>query len=267
MTSDAELQRIVEQHVQRVLDEYDYHRLWLRERLGDVSSSRDPFLRSAEMIRAIRKFGVRLRNGIRRQISENTRALENLAVREIGGEFGTSRKVLKTAVSRRAGRLLIDATVARLVSAIVVDLQRRAVIAAHRTPNDVARLLAGRLGSRTAFFERQTALVARVESFRAYNESVVDTSVAVKRSGGPELVKRISEVIDARNHPFSRAANGAVVPVDQPFRILAADVAQAASAMRKSATGVFWPLNNGYYEGHTLPAHYNDRGRVLIETT
>lgn len=264
MISDAELRRIVERHVRLTIDEYDLQRLRLRERLADISTA-NPALRNAETVKIIRKFGRDLRSGLLRLVSENTRELETHAVREISSEFGISRLVLRNAVSQRSGRLILDDTIRRMVSTLVVDFQRRAMHLARRTPNVVAHVVAARQRSRAAFFERQVALVARVESFRAYNESVVDSAVAVKSAGGPRIRKRISEIRDRNNHPFSRAADGATAPVDRPFRVSAADVAQAASAMGRSANGVFWVLNKGYYEGHTLPAHFNDRGRVILE--
>lgn len=266
MTPNDQLRRVAEQHVQRLMDVYDLERLRLYERLGDIVSG-NPFVRLTETVREIRNFGRRLRRTLRRQISENSREMESLAVRDLFEDFQTPRQIARQAANRRGGRLVLDATVDSVVSRTVADLQRRAVLAMRRAPNVVARILAGRRRSRTEFFGRQVALVARVESFRAYNETVVDGARADQATGRRKFRKRISEVRDRRNHPFSRAANGVTAPVNQPFKVPQIAVRNAASAMGKSASGIFWPVDRGNYVGYSLPAHYNDRGRVIIEST
>lgn len=85
--------------------------------------------------------------------------------------------------------------------------------------------------------------------------------VAVGSKGSWKLV--IVEVIDARNHPFSRAAHMVKATPKGLFKVPVGDVRKAAAGMGLKATGILWPVKDGHYVGRSLPAHYNDRGIIV----
>lgn len=119
--------------------------------------------------------------------------------------------------------------------------------------------LAKRVAEATALPLPRAALVARMETNRAYNE-VASQAVAELGDG---WTRRIVEVVDAKNHPFSRAADGKMAPPGRAFRVPVSDVSDAARAMGRPVGTVLWPQVGGDYVGTALPAHYGERGRVV----
>lgn len=104
-------------------------------------------------------------------------------------------------------------------------------------------------------------------SFNTQHLEAFDEAAKVLDDDAPaddpdRLVQRIHEYIDARNHPFSRAADGIMAPPDEPFRVPVAAVAAAAAAMGKKVSGITWPLVGEHYEGMHHPAHFWGRGRA-----
>jgi hypothetical protein len=110
-------------------------------------------------------------------------------------------------------------------------------------------------------------LIARMEINKAYNDghqaALEEAAAVLDDPGTPDpLMRRIDEYIDARNHPFSRVANGLVTAIDKPFLVPVSEVARVADAMKKSAGGVLWPDDGGFYIVQGLPAHFGDRARL-----
>ena len=82
-----------------------------------------------------------------------------------------------------------------------------------------------------------------------------------------EFMKRDVEIDDIKtNHPISRVLNGQTVKIQAPFRAKVSDVEREAALMGRStgASGVLWSLQSDSWVGLTLPAHYNERGRVQM---
>ena len=115
------------------------------------------------------------------------------------------------------------------------------------------------LSALTSVSKARGDLIVRMEMARAYS---VAAETAAEESPGT-WDKMIVEVIDSRNHPFSRAANGTKALPGERFKVSASDVRAAARAMGRRVGTVLWPESGGFYRGSHLPAHYNDRGRVI----
>ena len=82
-----------------------------------------------------------------------------------------------------------------------------------------------------------------------------------------EFMKRDVEIDDVKtNHPISRVLNGQTVKIQAPFRAKVSDVEREAALMGRStgASGVLWSLQSDSWVGLTLPAHYNERGRIQM---
>lgn len=108
---------------------------------------------------------------------------------------------------------------------------------------------------------------AAVAYHAAAQTSMEVAAVSVPASTGAiEFVKRDVEIIDAKNHPISRVLNGQTVPIQAPFVARFADVEREAAAMGRStaAGAVLWSRKSDAWVGLTLPAHYNERGRVQM---
>lgn len=89
-------------------------------------------------------------------------------------------------------------------------------------------------------------------------------------------MKQADESIDRRNHAISRAVNGMVVPLDEPWRIPKSKVDAALAeinAQRKPTksgkkrkplrlSGITVPLVGSEYVG-TYPFHFSERGRQV----
>jgi hypothetical protein len=105
-----------------------------------------------------------------------------------------------------------------------------------------------------------------METSRAYNdahlEGILELDQSDPRPDDP-LLKKIDEFFDQRNHPFSRAANERVALPQDPFVVPVAEVDAAARAMRRPSSGVLWARVDGNYVGQNLPAHFNERGRII----
>lgn len=166
------------------------------------------------------------------------------------------------------GLLLHRYSLTRYSAQVIEAIQRQIVagVAAGLDQAEIARRVAAAAGSVVANHRGRAELIVRMELGRAYNDSYLESLrelEALDPNPDDPLLKRIDEYIDARNHPFSRVANQMSVPLDAPFRVPVSRVQDAASQMRRSAGGVLWPVVGNAYEGHNLPAHYNDRGRIV----
>lgn len=130
-------------------------------------------------------------------------------------------------------------------------------------PVKVARQLAGKesqFAGRFAHIEN----ILRTETSTVYNRQSLAGIQAANEQYDLGLNKKIVETIDAkRNHPISMVLNGQVQRVDRKFKASVSKVQAAAAKIKKSVGGTFWKVEDGFYTGMVLPAHYRERGIVV----
>lgn len=115
--------------------------------------------------------------------------------------------------------------------------------------------------------------IIRTESATVYNAQTMEgLHYAVKERNIPLRVKISEHKDDKRNHPISQVIDRQVREVGESFQAKIADVQRVANSLAaaqggrkrsKNVTGVFWPKVGEYYVGGNLPAHYNERGRIV----
>lgn len=139
-------------------------------------------------------------------------------------------------------------------------------------PRTIAKDLAGHdSGLFTGMYGRLQTIV-RTESATVYNEQIME-SIKYSVKQGAELRMKISEhPDDSRNHPISQVINNQVREVGETFRAKVSEVKATAARLASSSgrkvskslgRSVFWPVVGDYYVGRNLPAHYNERGRLV----
>lgn len=126
------------------------------------------------------------------------------------------------------------------------------------------------------------------KAYRSRLETISRTTTAGARSAGTQeahaalnkrdpgsvkfemIVESIRKTPDTNNHYFSFAAHGVVRRLSEPFRVSVGDVEAAKDELRTLKSwktlkggGIFWAILNGFYQGASLPAHYNDRGTII----
>ena len=120
-----------------------------------------------------------------------------------------------------------------------------------------------------AALDHRAELIARMESNAAYGNmhaaALEEASAVLDEPGRADpLLRQMSEFIDARNSPASRAADGIVAALTEPFRVPVAEVVRWERLMKKRA-GITkqTPVVGGYYEVHRYPFHFGERGRQI----
>lgn len=213
----------------------------------------------------------RLRSDLAAVLIPATEEARSLALVHFAALLGLSPLPFLTVVGDSALSLELDAFVAQLGALLSALVQRGA---SQGWPLIVIlRNMAGPEGSGVAANRARLAQLAHLQRVAAYSDAVRRAARATneteqataQRSGAtpaPRVKIQIVEVLDSRNHPFSRVANGMVADIDDDFRVPVADVAAMARAMGKRPGAVFWRTFRGAYVGRTLPAHYGDRGRL-----
>lgn len=133
-------------------------------------------------------------------------------------------------------------------------------VAANQSVGSLSRRVSKALGTKRA----QGALIVRMELSRAYNDAE-EIGIREAAEEVPGLLKRIDEFRDHRNHPFSVAANGLTAKPGHLFRVPVAAVRAAAAQIGKPAAlkAVLWEQRGGDFVGQNLPAHFNERGRIV----
>jgi hypothetical protein len=125
--------------------------------------------------------------------------------------------------------------------------------------------------------EHRAELIARMEGNRLYNDmhmASLEEAAAVLDEPGTDdpLLRQMSEFMDFRNSPASRAADGIVAALAEPFRIPVADVREWERRLkrkagivgdRKDGGGTQVPIVGGYYELARYPLHFGERGRQI----
>lgn len=120
-----------------------------------------------------------------------------------------------------------------------------------------------------AALDHRAELIARMESNAAYGNmhaaALEEASAELDEPGRTDpLLRQMSEFFDARNSPASRAADGIVAALTQPFRVPVAEVERWVKMMKRKA-GITrqTPIVGGYYECWRFPLHFGDRGRQI----
>lgn len=163
----------------------------------------------------------------------------------------------------------------------VADAIQRELVAGFAKGSTYRELRKRLTGAALVPSEARGALVVRMESNAAYNrahQATLEETAAVTdwADTSDPLMKQADESIDRRNHPLSRAVNGMVVAIDEPWRVpksLVLAALKQIEATRKPTksgkkrkpmklSGILWPLVGSNYVG-TYPAHYNERGRQV----
>lgn len=242
------------------VEAFDDLRLFLFARILAARSPRRA-VRIREVFAAVQAYVDRAVRRLDRELHARAQVAARMAARDVVAQLGVPR--------RRALRRAADAVVAqarhrpfvrRLLMEIQADLQRFAGATMDR--QRLARLLAGGGLSRLRRMVHRVRLMSRMTAIQAYNDAVLAAAESVQ---GARIVKRIDEILDARNHPFSRAADGITAPLGRPFRVPVARVRAEAVALRRGAGGVLWRRDRGAFVGQSLPAHFNDRGRIVLQ--
>ena len=168
--------------------------------------------------------------------------------------------------------LLVHTYSTQLYSASVMDaIQRDLALGLMRGDTRakvVARIVKSGAGT-MAEKEHRAELIARMETNRAYGEmhhaSNEEAAAELDEPGRTDpLIRQMDEYFDYRNSPFSRACNGIVAALDQPWRVPVAEVQKWEKALKRRAGIVKQVLNvGGYYEVHRYPAHFSERGRSV----
>lgn len=128
------------------------------------------------------------------------------------------------------------------------------------------RKLAAQLTKPGGPFEghRHMETILRTETSTVYNQQTETGLQAVNDKYDLGLNRRIFETLDnERNHPISQVLNGQVAAPGQKFKASVSEVRAKAAKLKRRSGGIFWPQQGGYYIGTSLPAHYNERGRVV----
>lgn len=242
---------------------FDNARLRLFQDLATVSSGSMP-VRMARFNTALRNWGNTLKRNLKAHFRANEREMHRLATRHFAELFGPD--VPRGTLGRQRALRMADAVVDKLVAEMMIRMSRMLVTKVQQPSGRTARELAGPAKFSTVnSYKHRARLSARMEMLRAYNEAQVALAQDFPALRGQVFQKRIVELFDDRNHPFSRAANGTVSGIGEPFKVPVKEVRRAASALNKSAAGVFWSVQDNHYVGMSLPAHYNDRGRIVVE--
>lgn len=148
-------------------------------------------------------------------------------------------------------------------------LGRHAVVAAvqHESRAVMVRRLMGQVKAKAPRIAASIDVDASLTYHAAAQTSMeVAATARQPQTVRVEFLKRDVEIIDAKNHPISRVLNGQTVSIEAPFRAKVSDVEREAGQLGRStgASGVLWSLQSDSWVGLTLPAHYNERGRVQM---
>lgn len=126
-------------------------------------------------------------------------------------------------------------------------------------------------GSKLSVFTRnefRLNLLGRMERNRIYNSAMERILLAANDTlGAPgdddPLMKMAEEVIDSRNHAFSRVLHGRLAPVGGEWEVPIHMVAKQATLMRSGMKGILWRTEGKHFVGGAYPAHFGERGRQV----
>lgn len=165
------------------------------------------------------------------------------------------------------GLLLHRYSTQRYTAAIMEAVQRDMAVGIFRGQSVIQ--VAARIASTVNGTAWRGELIARMETNAAYNSfHQQHLEIAASELDDPEhpedrFMRQMSEFIDHRNNPFSRAADGVVAHLSQPWMVSVAKAEEAARTMKLPLSGILWPREGAYYVGSSYPAHFTDRGRMI----
>lgn len=276
-----ELEQLQSDEIRRVLEAYEDARRSLRGRLADIDPVETPA--TAQRLRVTlvqveegvallqRAMGQALQGAelrTHRQAVKHLLGLIKAAEPEFRDMGGLLEVDLVERLSRQRGLALHKYSVQRYGAQVVEAIQRELVagVAQGMTQAELAARVAAAGGSVLSGFKGRAELIARMETARAYNdgylESIKEMDARDPRDLDP-MLKKIDEFFDARNHPFSRAAHGVTARPSDNLKVPTEAVAIAGAELKKGTGGVLWPKVGPYFMGQNLPAHFNDRGRII----
>jgi len=242
----------------RMLAVLQAERMRLREALEAIPSGQPPYVRLRSRIRAIDAFARRVTSRLISRLEAEARDIRRQALTHLESLTPVARKAAENALSAQEKLRLYEYPLRKFAADMRDRLVRQAALGHTDAGLAGARSHLARMGNRLE-------LITRTESARIYNDAQVAAGEHASTERGERVYKRIVEVFDARNHPFSRAAAGLSVPVTDEFRVSASEVEKWGTVLRKSTGGIFWRLSGGFYVGRSLPAHWNDRGFIVVE--
>lgn len=177
-------------------------------------------------------------------------------------------------LSRPNGLALHDASLDRYSRNLVDAIQQKLVQAAtnkltlYQTIQNIAGLNNSAMSD--ARWAARAETIARVEWMRAYNdkhlESIAEMDALTALPGDTDpLLKRIIEVRDVRSVPVSFALHNQTRRPNEPFFVTAAAIIAEGARLKRGRGlhGLLWPAVGDGFQGMNLPAHYNDRGRII----
>lgn len=276
-----ELAALEQSHVAAVLAAYEDARRALHERLRVLTPGATPetehrlrvMLAQAEhgVVELKQRLGVVLAGA---EATSHRKAMRHLLklVKTAEPTFTDSGGLVELAIvkrlAERQGLALHSFSVDRYGAQVVDAIQRELVsgVVQGMTTAELADRVAAAGGSVLSGLRGRAELIARMETSRAYNdahlESIRELDTQDPRPDDP-LLKKLDEFIDHRNHPFSRAAHERTARPLDPFVVPVAEVQAEAKAMRRPPGGILWQRVGGDYVGQNLPAHFNERGRII----
>jgi hypothetical protein len=263
---------------------FDDARRELREQLEAMApagreafTGRQAMLMLAQLEGGVAQLQVRLTGELDRSlVGQQHRALDDLLkVLSVGDRLDAtlgSRIEIQAlaALAQPGGLLLHRASLRRYGAGLIEETQRQLAVGLARgqTWRQITDRLAGPQGV-LAEQRARAALIVQMEMARAYNAShqtsLVQAAAVLDAPGiADPLLAKATEYFDNRNHPFSRALDGRLRPVDGVWEVPLADVRLWADRLKKKAGGgILWAQQGGKYVGNTYPAHYGDRGRQV----
>lgn len=242
---------------ERFVGAFQAERRWLAEAL-ERSASPNRYVELKRRRAAIGEFHRRVGKKLERVLLREVQDIHRHALTHLEKLTPVARKAAEKALERHRLLRVYSPQLQKLLADVRDRAMRLAVLRAR--PADIAGQ-----SSQIAQYGKRIGLLARMLVGQVYNDAQIVAGEHVTAKTGKVTYKRIVEVIDSRNHPFSLAANGMRVKLKESFRVPASEVDRWAQVLRKSVGGIFWPLNGGFYTGAVLPAHYNDRGYIIVE--
>lgn len=293
----SSLQSLDDRQARAFMRAYEDGRRELRDRIQQLEQSgQDTNQRfTAQHLRVmlaqaedgIRQLNARLATTLDEQVKVvGERALEDLLAviakaepefRDTGGRIDQE---LLAAVTEERGLLVHRYSTQRYSAEVLADIQRTLSLGVvqGKTIPQMRDQLFRQQGAALASKPHRAELIVRMELNGAYNRQHQAAAVKlaeltdVEHDNDP-LMRRADEYTDLRNNAISRALDGRVAKLTEPWRVSVAEV-QAANAQLNAAraargksprrvSGIVWPKVGGAYVGMVFPAHYNDRGRQV----
>lgn len=281
-----ELERLEVGEARALLSAFEQTRRELRERVEALAArtAETTFTQQhlrvmlAQVDEAVRNLSRRMATEAGRQFdSTRDKAAQHLIDQIAAAEpdFIDAGGQLEVAIARRLnveGGLLLHAhSLERYGLDLIGHWQRQLVVGvgSGETWNQMRDRLFATNAARLDGFRHRAALIVRMEANSAYNRAHLASlqeaaQIVDGGTDGPDpLMRQADEAIDLRNHPISRALDGKITALDEPWRVPVSEVRGHAEALGKGLGGITWPRVGTEFVGMTYPAHFNERGRQV----